>query len=41
VLAPQEDRGLAGQTAKDDVSGVDDEPLTLNLVGLGGVRAHG
>jgi hypothetical protein len=35
VLAPQEDRGLAGQTAEDDVSGVDDEPLALNLAGLG------
>ena len=35
VLAPQEDRGLAGQPAKDDVSGVDDEPRALTSAGLG------
>jgi len=41
VLATQEDGGLAGQPSKDDVGGVDDVPLTLNLAGLWGVRTHG
>ena len=41
VLAAQQDRGLGGETAQDDVGRVDDVPLARDLAGLGGVRTHG
>ena len=41
VLAAQQVRGLDRQAAEADVGGVDDVPLTLDVAGLGAVRAHG
>ena len=41
VLAAQQVRGLDGEAAQDDVGGVDDVPLALDVTGLGAVRAHG
>src|SRR5207302_2436097 len=40
VLATQQPGRLAGQPAEDDVGGVDDMPLTLDLAGLRLERAH-
>ncbi|BBJ41749.1 hypothetical protein GCM10017744_046650 [Streptomyces antimycoticus] len=41
MLAPQEGGGLSGQTAENNVGGVDDVPLTLDVAGLGAERTHG
>ena len=41
VLAAEEVGGLDGEASEDHVGGVDDEPLTLDVSGLGAVRAHG
>jgi hypothetical protein len=41
VLAAQQRRSLDGETAQDDVLGVDDVPLTGDVRRLGAERAHG
>jgi hypothetical protein len=41
VLATQERGSLGGEPAEHDVGRVDDVPLTLDVAGLGAVRAHG
>ncbi len=41
VLAAEEVGGLDGEASQDHVGGVDDEPLSLDVSGLGAVRAHG
>ena len=40
VLPAQQCCGLAGKTTQDDVGGVDDVPLTLDVTGLRSVRTH-
>ena len=40
VLAAQQVRGLDGELAEDDVGGVDDVPLALDVAGLRAVRTH-
>jgi hypothetical protein len=40
VLATQERSGVRSQAAENDVSGVDDDPVTLDLAGLRGVSAR-
>jgi hypothetical protein len=41
VLAAQQDCGLARETTKDNVCGVNDMPLAVDIAGLRGVRTHG
>ena len=41
VLAAQQRGDLDGQTAQDDVLGVDDVPLTVQVSRLRAERAHG
>ena len=41
VLSAQQDCGLAGKTTKDNVGGVNDVPLAVDIAGLRGVRTHG
>ncbi|MBG9885457.1 hypothetical protein ABE10_02415, partial [Bacillus toyonensis] len=40
VLAAQDRCGVRGQPAEDDVGGVDDDPVALDLPGLRGVSAR-
>src|SRR6478752_3555110 len=41
VLAAQQRRGLGREAAEHDVGGVDDDPVALQVGGLGAERAHG
>ena len=40
VLAAEENGGVAGETAENDVGGVDDDPVALDFASLGGVSAR-
>ena len=41
VLPTEQVRGLGREAAEDDVGGVDDVPVLLDVAGLRCVRAHG
>jgi hypothetical protein len=41
VLSAQQCCGLAGKTTQDNVGGVNDVPLAVDIAGLRGVRTHG